>query len=252
MISLHVSVLRFTKNRHSDPSSVTLTLLPGFCHSRSLFLEISGVFLSAHNFFLNSSRYLGRLTAANWVSFDFNVSYSSCWGYSLINTLKKRRKKESVSSKTQATAQRSRTMHMWGQPCGKDHPQEVLASTLLLHLHSYCAIMRCCWTCTVHCVKSGFVYAYLLPIWTLKYICMDWHLYKTWSRRLRAFKLRVWGCIQRTQIWKKPSSAKSCRVWNRRLKSPTKTVCKGRTQWQPYGEITFSVNISCTCGWRRQ
>jgi len=23
-----------------------------------------------------------------WVSFDFNVSYSSCWGYSLINTLK--------------------------------------------------------------------------------------------------------------------------------------------------------------------
>jgi len=25
---------------------------------------------------------------ANWVSFDFNVSYSSCWGYSLINTLK--------------------------------------------------------------------------------------------------------------------------------------------------------------------
>jgi len=31
---------------------------------------------------------LGSLTAANWVSFDFNVSYSSCWGYSLINTLK--------------------------------------------------------------------------------------------------------------------------------------------------------------------
>jgi len=27
-------------------------------------------------------------TAANWVSFDFNVSYSHCWGYSLINTLK--------------------------------------------------------------------------------------------------------------------------------------------------------------------
>ena len=33
-------------------------------------------------------RHLGNLTAANWVSFDFNVSYSSCWGYSLINTLK--------------------------------------------------------------------------------------------------------------------------------------------------------------------
>ena len=28
------------------------------------------------------------MSAANWVSFDFNVSYSSCWGYSLINTFK--------------------------------------------------------------------------------------------------------------------------------------------------------------------
>jgi len=26
--------------------------------------------------------------AANWVSFDLNVAYSSCWGYSFINTLK--------------------------------------------------------------------------------------------------------------------------------------------------------------------
>jgi len=34
------------------------------------------------------SRHLETLTAANWVSFDFNVPYSSCWGYSLINTLK--------------------------------------------------------------------------------------------------------------------------------------------------------------------
>ena len=32
--------------------------------------------------------HLGSLTAANWVSFDFNVAYSSRWGYSLINTLK--------------------------------------------------------------------------------------------------------------------------------------------------------------------
>jgi len=32
--------------------------------------------------------HLGSLTAANWVSFDFNVAYSSWWGYSLINTLK--------------------------------------------------------------------------------------------------------------------------------------------------------------------
>ena len=27
---------------------------------------------------LGPSRHLGSLTAANWVSFDFNVSYSSC------------------------------------------------------------------------------------------------------------------------------------------------------------------------------
>ena len=27
---------------------------------------------------VRASRHLGRLTAANWVSFDFNVSYSSC------------------------------------------------------------------------------------------------------------------------------------------------------------------------------
>ena len=32
--------------------------------------------------------HLGSLKVANWVSFDFNVSYSSCWGYSLINILK--------------------------------------------------------------------------------------------------------------------------------------------------------------------
>ena len=38
------------------------------------------------------SRHLGSLTAANWVSFDFNVSYSSCWGYSLINTFKLKKK----------------------------------------------------------------------------------------------------------------------------------------------------------------
>ena len=38
--------------------------------------------------FDNPSRHLGSLTAANWVSFDFNVAYFSCWRYSLINTLK--------------------------------------------------------------------------------------------------------------------------------------------------------------------
>jgi len=38
------------------------------------------------------SRHLESLTAANWVSFNFNVSYSSCWGYSLINTFKLKKK----------------------------------------------------------------------------------------------------------------------------------------------------------------
>ena len=38
-------------------------------------------------------RHLGSLTAANWVSFDFDVSHSSCWGYSLINTFKLKKKK---------------------------------------------------------------------------------------------------------------------------------------------------------------
>jgi len=66
---------------------------------------------------------------------------------------------------------------------------------------------------------------------------MDWHLYKTWSRRLRVFKLRVWG-IQRTRILKKPSPAKSCRVWNRRLRSPTKTICKSRTQRVDEGDTS--------------
>ena len=39
------------------------------------------------------SRHLGSSTAANWVSFDLNVSCSSCWGYSLINTLKLKKNK---------------------------------------------------------------------------------------------------------------------------------------------------------------
>jgi len=37
--------------------------------------------------------HLGSLTAANWVSVDYNVFYSSCWGYSLINTFKVKKKK---------------------------------------------------------------------------------------------------------------------------------------------------------------
>jgi len=41
------------------------------------------------------ARHLGSFTTgclSNWVSFDFNASYSSCSGYSLINTLKLKQK----------------------------------------------------------------------------------------------------------------------------------------------------------------
>jgi len=54
--------------------------------------------LGSKNFFCftpflwGPSRHLGSSTAANWVSFDLNVSCSSCWGWSLINTLKLKKK----------------------------------------------------------------------------------------------------------------------------------------------------------------
>ena len=41
--------------------------------------------------------FLGK-ESANWVSFDFNVAYSSCWGYSLINTLKLRKMEKRVAN----------------------------------------------------------------------------------------------------------------------------------------------------------
>jgi len=56
----------------------------------------------------SSSRHLGSFTAANWVSFDFNVSYSSCWGYSLMNTLKLKKtlcKKKKAVTKIPAAGQ---------------------------------------------------------------------------------------------------------------------------------------------------
>ena len=50
----------------------------------TVFTKVASFYWLSHAYFWH----LGSLTAANWVSFDFNVSYSSCWGYSLINTLK--------------------------------------------------------------------------------------------------------------------------------------------------------------------
>ena len=60
------------------PSLLLLLLL---CCNLLLLVDLSSVLWGP-------SRHLGISTTANWVSFDFNVSYSSCWGYSLINTLK--------------------------------------------------------------------------------------------------------------------------------------------------------------------
>jgi len=37
---------------------------------------------ATHKYFYMTLRHLGSSTAANWVSFDLNVSCSSCWGYS--------------------------------------------------------------------------------------------------------------------------------------------------------------------------
>jgi len=64
------------------PSLLLLLLL---CCNLLLLVDLSYVLWGP-------SRHLRSLTAANWVSFDFNVSYSSWWGYSLINTLKLKKK----------------------------------------------------------------------------------------------------------------------------------------------------------------
>jgi len=56
---------------------------------------------------------LGSLTAANWVSFDFNVSYSSRWGYSLI---KKKRLQEYRSIRARNLTVTTKLRE--GQRCG--------------------------------------------------------------------------------------------------------------------------------------
>jgi len=61
------------------------------------------------------------ITAANWVYFDFNISYSSCWGYSLINTLKSKKSYNKLFylSKRQSGAARScHWMCDGAGPCG--------------------------------------------------------------------------------------------------------------------------------------
>ena len=62
------------------PSRVSCVLL---CTSLLLLLLLCCIVLLLVNLLQvmwGLSRHLGSLTAANWVSFDFNVSYSSCWG----------------------------------------------------------------------------------------------------------------------------------------------------------------------------
>jgi len=77
----------------SNPSSFSCWIqMRGVTRSNAWPTILVGFFLVA--------RHLGSLTAANWVSFDFNFSYSSCWGYSLINTfkLKSCKRKQSAGS----------------------------------------------------------------------------------------------------------------------------------------------------------
>jgi len=79
------------------PSRVSCMLL---CPSLLLLLLLCCILLllvDLSQVMWGPSRHLGSFTAANWVSFGFNVSYSSCGGYSLINTLKL---KKSWSSKS--------------------------------------------------------------------------------------------------------------------------------------------------------
>ena len=61
------------------PSRVSCVLL---CPSLLLLLHLCCILLLlvdlSRSVMWGPSRHLGSLTAANWVSFDFNVSYSSC------------------------------------------------------------------------------------------------------------------------------------------------------------------------------
>ena len=77
------------KQTHSHPSTRTHTQSPTCppTHPPTHHLSLSLSHAHTHIHTDNQS-----CTAANWVSFDFNVAYSSRWGYSLINTLKLKKK----------------------------------------------------------------------------------------------------------------------------------------------------------------
>jgi len=72
------------------------------------------------------SRNLGSSTAANWVSFDLNVSDSSCWGYSLINTLKLKKKlKRETKRETRNSGQESKSQSFrWSIRVNKQETRE--------------------------------------------------------------------------------------------------------------------------------
>jgi len=66
----------------------------------------------------NTHRHLGSSTAANWVSFDFNVSYSSCWGYSLINTLKLKNKTHKSRHTAKGSTDETCSSWLWVEKSG--------------------------------------------------------------------------------------------------------------------------------------
>ena len=78
-------------------------------------------------FFLVGFVNLRKSTAANWVSFDLNVSCSSCWGYSLINTLKLRKSLTEIPRNARGMVRASAVR--WHSPIPADGRLAELACT---------------------------------------------------------------------------------------------------------------------------
>jgi len=68
-----------------------------------------------------------RSGQSSWVSFDFNVSYSSCWGYSLINTLKLKHLNPRWIARTNPRA-------CWGLTETGARPSDARIATAVSHL----------------------------------------------------------------------------------------------------------------------
>jgi len=123
-------------------------------------------------------RHLESLTAANWVSFDFNVSYSSCWGYSLINTFKQKLKKVILHSKLSNNLTFENSQSVFGMMKG---------ACLELHYHfsfnlthSHCRAPTAARHMHIHATHSHCVDALCEVdfIWcVLRVVCCSWRVW---------------------------------------------------------------------------